>query len=159
MKRRQFVGSMFALPLAAQQYVPQQSDRPETLTGDETGFKPIFDGKTLDGWEGDPKYWRAENGSLVGEITPDTLIKSNTFIIWRGGSPKDFELKADYRMTSGGNSGINYRSVVVPDTVTPCHRMPSSPSWRCSTWRGWWASNRRPATWRPSPDRRRPSPP
>jgi hypothetical protein len=122
MKRRQFVGSMFALPLAAQQYVPQQSDRPETLTGDETGFKPIFDGKTLDGWEGDPKYWRAENGSLVGEITPDTLIKSNTFIIWRGGSPKDFELKADYRMTSGGNSGINYRSVVVPDTVTPSNK-------------------------------------
>ncbi len=113
---------MFALPLAAQQYVPQQSDRPEVLTGDETGFKPIFDGKTLDGWEGDPKYWRVENGSLVGEITPDTLIKSNTFIIWRGGSPKDFELKADYRMTSGGNSGINYRSVVVPDTVTPSNK-------------------------------------
>lgn len=111
-----------AVSAAAQQtgaYVPKQSDRPEPATGDELGFQPIFDGKTLNGWEGDPKYWRVEDGSLVGEITPQTLIKSNTFIIWRGGSPKDFEIKADYRITSGGNSGINYRSVVVPDAVTP----------------------------------------
>ena len=32
------------------------------------------------GWEGNPKYWRVENGALVGEITPETVIKSNTFI-------------------------------------------------------------------------------
>jgi hypothetical protein len=55
----------------------------------------------------------------VGEITPATVIKSNTFIIWRGGRPKDFELKLDFRITETGNSGINYRSAVVPDTVTP----------------------------------------
>ena len=121
--RRHFLTSLMAgLPaihLAAQTYVPKQSDRPEPATGDEPGFTPIFDGKTLNGWEGDPKYWRVEEGVMVGEITPETLIKSNTFIIWRGGSPKDFELKVDYRITSGGNSGINYRSVVVPDAVTP----------------------------------------
>ena len=46
---------------------------------------------------------------------PATVIKSNTFIIWRGGTPADFELKLDYRITEAGNSGINYRSVVVPD--------------------------------------------
>ncbi len=116
--RRTFLAALAAAPLAAQ-YVPKQSDRPEPSAGDEPGFKPIFDGKTLAGWEGDPKYWRVEDGALVGEITPETIIKSNTFIIWRGGAPADFELKADYRITSGGNSGINYRSVVVPDTVTP----------------------------------------
>ncbi len=99
--------------------MPKQSDRPEAVAGDEPGFKPIFDGKTLAGWDGDPTYWRVENGALVGEITPATVIKSNTFIIWRGGKPKDFELKLDYRITPEGNSGINYRSVVVPDTVTP----------------------------------------
>jgi hypothetical protein len=122
--RRPFIGGLLGgicLPLAAQ-YKPQQSDRPEPITGDEAGFKPIFDGKTLDGWDGDPKYWRAEDGKLVGEVTPQTLLKSNTFIIWRGGSPKDFELKADYRMTASGNSGINYRSVVVPDAVTPSNK-------------------------------------
>ena len=89
------------------------------VEGDEPGFQPIFDGKSLSGWEGDPKYWRVENGSLVGEITPATVVKSNTFIIWRGGRPKDFELKLEYRITAAGNSGINYRSASVPDPVTP----------------------------------------
>jgi hypothetical protein len=103
-------------------YAPKQSDRPERLTQDEPGFQPIFDGKTLAGWEGNPLYWRAENGSLVGEITAATVIKSNTFIIWRGGEPKDFELKLEYRITAEGNSGINYRSVVVPDPVTPANK-------------------------------------
>jgi hypothetical protein len=119
--RRTFLAALAAVPLAAQ-YVPKQSDRPEAATGDEAGFRPIFDGKTLAGWEGDPKYWRVEDGALVGEITPETVIKSNTFIIWKGGAPADFELKADYRITSAGNSGINYRSVVVPDMVTPANK-------------------------------------
>ena len=103
-------------------YVPKQSDRPEPADGDEPGFRPIFDGKTLDGWEGDLKYGRVADGIMTGEITPETIIKSNTFIIWRGGEPENFELKVDYRITSAGNSGVNYRSVVVPDTVTPANR-------------------------------------
>lgn len=118
------IGTAASLPLTGQQvtspsYVPKQSDRPEPSSGDEPGFQPIFNGRTLEGWEGDPKYWRVENGALVGEVTPETLLKSNTFIIWRGGTPQDFELKADYRISAEGNSGINYRSVVVPDAVTP----------------------------------------
>ena len=104
---------------APAQYVPKQSDRPEALSEDEPGFQTIFDGKTLNGWEGNPAYWRVEDGTLVGEITPATVVKSNTFIIWRGGRPRDFELKLDYRITVSGNSGINYRSAVVPDAVTP----------------------------------------
>jgi hypothetical protein len=124
--RRPFIASLLSgacLPaVALSQFQPKQSDRPEAITGDEAGFRPLFNGRNLDGWEGDPKYWRMEDGNLVGEITPDTVVKSNTFIIWRGGRPKDFELKVDYRMTAGGNSGINYRSVVVPDPVTPSNR-------------------------------------
>src|SRR5215831_5049694 len=111
--------------LKAQQsepYVPKQSDRPELIEGDEPGFRSMFDGKTLEGWEGDAKYWRVAGGIMTGEITPETVIKSNTFIIWRGGEPENFELKVDYRITSGGNSGVNYRSVVVPDRVTPTNR-------------------------------------
>ncbi|HUA59652.1 MAG TPA: DUF1080 domain-containing protein [Verrucomicrobiae bacterium] len=103
-------------------FVPKQSDRPETIEGDEPGFASMSDGKTLSGWEGDPKYWRAADGIMTGEITPETVIRSNTFIIWRGGSPEDFELKVDYRITAGGNSGINYRSTVVEDKVTPSNR-------------------------------------
>ena len=128
------VGAVSSLRLTAQQpYVPKQSDRPEPLTGDEPGFQPIFDGKTLHGWEGDPKYWRVADDVMIGEITPETIIKSNTFIIWRGGAPKDFELKVDYRITSGGNSGINYRSVVVPDPVTPPTSSPCAATSATST--------------------------
>lgn len=120
--RRTFLASLGAGLAAAQQFVPKQSDRPKPIEGDEPGFVSMFDGKSLDGWEGDPKYWRVADGVMTGEITPETIIKSNTFIIWRGGSPANFELKVDYRITSAGNSGINYRSVVVPDKVTPSNR-------------------------------------
>jgi hypothetical protein len=97
-------------PLLAQQVHPTPAGE------DAAGFEAIFDGGTLDGWEGDPKYWRVENGCLVGEITPETLLKRNSFIIWRGGTTGDFELKVEYRVTSGGNSGINYRSEAVEGT-------------------------------------------
>jgi hypothetical protein len=82
---------------------------------DSIGFVQIFDGKTLTGWEGDPAYWRVENGNMVGEITPDKLLKNNSFIIWRGGKPGNFELTLEYRVTKDGNSGINYRSVELSD--------------------------------------------
>lgn len=78
--------------------------------GSKNGFVKIFDGKTLNGWEGDPTYWRVENGNLVGEITPTTLLKTNSFIIWKGGETADFELVLEVKITNGGNSGINYRS-------------------------------------------------
>lgn len=77
---------------------------------DQDGFVRIFDGKTLDNWQGDPHYWRVENGNLVGEVTPTTLLKNNTFIVWQGGQPADFELKLEFRIAEAGNSGINYRS-------------------------------------------------
>ncbi len=79
------------------------------------GFVQIFDGKTLDGWEGDPTYWRVENGNIVGEITPSTLLKTNSFLIWKGGEPADFELYAECNITKSGNSGINYRSERLTD--------------------------------------------
>lgn len=85
------------------------------LSQDKKGFVKIFDGKTLNGWEGDLTYWKAENGSLVGEITPTTLLKTNSFIVWKGGMPGDFELTLDFKITKAGNSGINYRSEYVKD--------------------------------------------
>jgi len=94
--------------------ITAQQTYPVPATNDEAGFSLIFDGKTLDGWEGNPKYWRVENGCLVGEITPETLLKTNSFIIWRGGLTRDFEMKAEYRITARGNSGINYRSSELP---------------------------------------------
>ncbi len=87
---------------------------PEYEPDDEAGFVSIFDGKTLGGWEGDTTFWRAENGVIVGETTPARVVKANSFLIWRGGTVKDFELKVDFRI-SGTNSGIQYRSTELPE--------------------------------------------
>lgn len=84
---------------------------PETGSGDqEAGFTPILTESTVEDWEGDPEYWRFEHGVLTGEITPDKILAENTFYIWNGGTVENFELKAEYRISAGGNSGINYRS-------------------------------------------------
>lgn len=77
---------------------------------DEQGFVSIFNGESLDGWLGDSTYWSVENGNLIGVVTPETILERNSFIIWEGGQPGDFELKLDYRVSKNGNSGINYRS-------------------------------------------------
>jgi len=99
----------------------QKKERREPVKVVETfkkdnDFIEIFDGKTLTNWKGDTNYWRVENGNLVGEVTPETLLKSNTFIVWQGGQPDDFELKLEFKITESGNSGINYRSTEI-DTI------------------------------------------
>ncbi|HJS06100.1 MAG TPA: DUF1080 domain-containing protein [Pirellulales bacterium] len=75
----------------------------------EAGFKPIFNGRDLTGWDGDPKFWRVEEESIVGQTTAENPTKGNTFIIWKDGELDDFELKLSYRIKDG-NSGIQYRS-------------------------------------------------
>ena len=89
---------------------------PTPLNGSNDGFISIFNGTSLEGWEGDPRYWRVEDHEIVGEVTPATLLKQNNFLIWRGGTPANFELKAEFRISAQGNSGINYRSVEYPGT-------------------------------------------
>jgi hypothetical protein len=84
-----------------------------TTTNEDSGFELIFDGKSLQGWEGDTNYWRVEDGCLVGEVTQDKLLKQNSFIVWHGGETRNFELKVEYRISARGNSGINYRSIMV----------------------------------------------
>ncbi|MCU0779644.1 MAG: DUF1080 domain-containing protein [Akkermansiaceae bacterium] len=80
----------------------------------QDGMVALFDGKSLAGWDGDPTYWRVENGCIVGEVKPETLLKRNSFLIWRGGTVDDFELVVEYRVSARGNSGINYRSIETP---------------------------------------------
>ncbi len=84
-----------------------------SLANDNNGYQLIFDGKTLAGWEFDPVYWRVESGSIVGEITPATVLKRNSFLIKKGFVAGDFELKVEYRISAKGNSGINYRSTTI----------------------------------------------
>jgi len=110
------LSALAVFTLVSSRITQAQQVYPERGQKDEAGFELIFDGKTLSGWEGDPKYWRVENGCLVGEVTPETILKQNTFIIWRGGTTRDFEFKVEYRISSRGNSGINYRSEEIPDS-------------------------------------------
>jgi len=84
----------------------------------EAGFKPIFDGKTLDGWEApNMSYWSVKDGIIVGESTQDNPVKSNQFLVWELGDVDDFELKLKYRIsgTDRANSGIQIRSRVAPE--------------------------------------------
>jgi hypothetical protein len=74
-----------------------------------TGFDKIFDGATLTNWDGDPGFWRVENGTIVGETTPEKPLSENTFLIYRGSEPDNFELKLEFKMNST-NSGVQYRS-------------------------------------------------
>ena len=102
---RLFVISALVFPATsfAQLVLPVESN-------DETGFVSIFNGENFDDWVGDPVYWSIKDGIMTGTVTPETLLRENSFIIWQGGTPRNFELKMDYRVSDKGNSGINYRS-------------------------------------------------
>lgn len=76
----------------------------------EEGLKPIFNGKDLDGWNGDPRLWSIRDGGVIhGETTAEKPTKGNTFLIWSG-TTKDFELRLSFRCNASNNSGIQYRS-------------------------------------------------
>lgn len=75
----------------------------------EEGLKCIFNGKDLTDWDGNTKFWSAKDGELVGQTTKENPTKGNTFIIWKGGTPGDFELRLSFKI-EGGNSGVQYRS-------------------------------------------------
>jgi len=83
-----------------------------SLAADEAGFRQMFDGKSLHGWDGDPRFWQVADGAITGQTTKENPASYNTFLIWRGGKPADFELKAEFRMPDPGfaNSGIQIRS-------------------------------------------------
>ncbi len=80
------------------------------------GFVCLFDGKTLDGWEGKSPFWSVRDGAITGQTTAENPTKGNTFLIWRGGKLADFELRLKFRM-EGGNSGIQYRSTEMDNFV------------------------------------------
>lgn len=89
------------------------ADAPETPIPE--GFTPLFDGKTLDGWDADPKFWSVQDGEIVGESTPEKQVEHNSFVILRKiPSPKNFELLFDYRMSPGCNSGISFHADETP---------------------------------------------
>ena len=82
----------------------------------DEGFKPIFNGRDLAGWEGKEGFWSVRDGAITGQTTPENPTKGNTFLIWQGGELDDFILRARFRI-EGGNSGIQFRSQRLDDYV------------------------------------------
>lgn len=79
------------------------------------GFSSLFNGTDLSGWDGDPKLWKVEDGIVVGTCAGPDALANNSFLIWRGGTVKDFELQAVIRVVGDNNSGIQYRSRELPE--------------------------------------------
>jgi len=74
------------------------------------GMQSIFNGKDLTGWDGDTRLWSVKDGVIRGETTKENAAKGNTFLIWKQGKTKDFELRITFRCNATNNSGIQYRS-------------------------------------------------
>jgi hypothetical protein len=109
--------SLFAALLLSIAFISRAEDL-KPSPADDAGFRPLFNGKDLTGWDGDPSFWKAEDGMIVGETTKENPIKhANTFLILREGDKDrtvgDFEFRVTWRFLADrpfGNSGIQYRS-------------------------------------------------
>ncbi|MBL8820602.1 MAG: DUF1080 domain-containing protein [Planctomyces sp.] len=78
-------------------------------------MKPLFNGTDLSGWDGDPRLWSVKDGVIHGETTEENVANGNTFLIWKEGTVKDFELRLSFRCNATNNSGIQYRSKHIVD--------------------------------------------
>jgi hypothetical protein len=84
----------------------------------DSGFKSLFNGKDLSGWEGLKEYWSVRDGAITGQTTATNVLKSNTFLIYKGSEPANFELRLSFRLTPNNdsnqaNSGVQYRSKII----------------------------------------------
>jgi hypothetical protein len=76
-------------------------------------FQPLFDGRTLTHWRGDPTMWSVQDGAITGKS--DSAIDTDAVLV-HDGNYRDFELRFKYRFLSEqGNSGMRYRSLQYPE--------------------------------------------
>jgi len=85
-----------------------------TLTKAERkeGYKLLFNGKNLAGWDGDPALWSVENGVIVGSSDKHPFTV-NTFLVYKKRTYSNFILKGDIKLRNH-NSGIQFRSELFP---------------------------------------------
>jgi hypothetical protein len=77
----------------------------------QQGYRLLFNGHNLDGWDGDRQLWSAHDGAIAG-CSDEHPFKVNTFLIYKD-EFADFILKADVRLRNN-NSGIQFRSTHIP---------------------------------------------
>jgi hypothetical protein len=76
------------------------------------GYTLLFNGKNLDGWDGDPQRWSVKDGAIVGS-SDGRPFKVNTFLIYTKRKYSNFILEASIRLRNH-NSGIHFRSEQLP---------------------------------------------
>jgi hypothetical protein len=76
------------------------------------GYTLLFNGKNLDGWDGDRSLWSVEGGAIVGS-SDGHPFKVNTFLIYQKRKFSDFILKVSIKLRNH-NSGIQFRSEQLP---------------------------------------------
>jgi hypothetical protein len=86
------------------------AEGPTVAPPEPQGMRSLFNGKDLTGWDGDPRLWSVADGVIRGETTAENAANGNTFLIWKDGRTKDFELRLSFRCNATNNSGIQYRS-------------------------------------------------
>src|SRR5687767_10968049 len=99
-----FVAAVSAARPTTAQDLPSPAAPPEPKE-----MKALFNGQDLGGWEGDQRLWSFREGVVRGETTKENPAQGNTFLIWREGELKDFDLRLSFRIERG-NSGVQYRS-------------------------------------------------
>lgn len=103
-----------------------------TIRPGPDGFVNLFNGENLNGWEGDPQLWSVEDGAITGRS--DGTLTSNRFLTWKGSTVRNFDLRVKVKITAGGNSGLQYRSIMRPeiglDIVSgyQCDIVPNNPN-------------------------------
>ena len=84
----------------------------------DAGSKSLFNGKDLTGWDGATDFWSVRDGAITGQTTAEKVLKANTFLVWKDGTPANFELRLKFKLTAQNpenraNSGVQYRSKVM----------------------------------------------
>lgn len=79
------------------------------------GWLSLFDGQTLNGWDGDPRFWSVKDGAIYVEPTCEKPT-GTIYLVWQGGEPADFMLKFESKGTGNVNGGVQFRSYLTADT-------------------------------------------
>lgn len=105
-----------SLTLAFAGLAPAADEKTDSAKPDSEGFVSLFDGKTLDGWEGLPGLWSVKDGAIDGSEKKETSKQTDLILTDSKEHPdkyQNFELHLKYRlMTPNGNSGIQFRSKI-----------------------------------------------
>ncbi|MBI1354761.1 MAG: DUF1080 domain-containing protein [Acidobacteria bacterium] len=128
---RQFLG-LFAVALLAVPAFAAEPANKLTKAEKADGWMLLFDGKSLDGWEGDPAIWSAKDGMIVGSTDQKSDLQDNTFLIYRREKFSDFHLIADIKLRNH-NTGIQFRSEDIGNFVVKGYQADAAEG-------NWWGS-------------------